>query len=180
MLHAPPCVTYGISTPPVEHEFDGVVMDVPLPVAPAGVMVDTCPSTRCTDIALYCTAPDVQSICTDTLVPPAMAAVVFPLHTHCESDGLDCVPVETHDMLTPPADTVAVTPVVPDARDTPATIALPTGMPPVGAAAEQEMVLLLVVLVAPQCQALVSAAEAIPGAHQVTRMRHDQDSAHVQ
>lgn len=152
MLHAPPCVTYGINTPPLAHPLFGVVTDVPLPVAPAGVIVDTWPSTRCTDITLYCTLPLVQSICTDTLVPPAMADVVFPLHIHCESDGLDCVPVDTHDMVTPPVDTVADTPVVAEASETPATIALPAGIPPVGAGAEQEMVLLVVVLLAPQCQ----------------------------
>jgi hypothetical protein len=180
MLHAPPCVTYGISTPPLEHEFEGVVIDVPLPVAPAGVMVDTCPSTRCTDITLYCTVPLVQSICTDTFVPPAIADVVLPEQTHCESDGLACVPVDTHDMLTPPADTVAVTPVVPDARDTPATIALPTGMPPVGAAAEQEMVLLVVVLVAPQCQALVRDAQPVAGTNQVAARIVNEHSIHIQ
>jgi hypothetical protein len=117
---------------------------------------------------------------TDTLVPPAMADVVLPEQIHCESDGLDCVPVETHDMVTPPADTVAVTPVVPEARDTPATMALPTGMPPVGAAAEHEMVLLLVVLLAPQCQALVSAAQPVAGTHQIARARHHEHSIHIQ
>jgi hypothetical protein len=180
MLHEPACVTYGSSSPPLAHELLGVLTDVPLPVVPAGVIDCTSPATRCTLMALYCTAPLDHEMVTVTVAKPPIALVTLPLQTHWESDGLPCVPVDTHDMVTPPVDTVADTPVVPEASETPATIALPTGRPLSGALPVHAIVLLLVVLLAAHRNASFSAAEAVAGAHQVTRIRHDQDSAHVQ